>query len=722
MNSDETLNAALVAQANEHFDDAERLYWDVLKDRPNDPLALHNIGTLRFRSGDYKGASDMISKSIAANNNAPEAFSNLGLALAAQRRMDEALTAYNKAITLRPQNPETYNHIAVALMDQGDLDGAVAACRNAISQQREFPLAYYNLGVALQRQGKQAEAAAAFRDAISYFPAFPEAYCNMGLAFMSLGKRDEAIDAYKKAIELRPNFPEALNNLGQPLNEVGRLDEAAEAYKKATIFRPTYSDAYVNLAHTLRKNGQLGGAIQACRDSLKAVPTHAKSQIELINLLRQACDWRNYDADMRQMLSMIQDVEPFIILAAPSMLTEQLHCAQKWASRYGKVEPMVHDRSRQPYRLRIGYLSSDFHLHATAFLMAELFERHDRSRFEIFGYSYDRDDGSDIRKRLIKGFDHFVDFHSMPGDQAVSRIYNDKIDILVDLKGYTSGARTEIMACRPAPIQVNYVGFPGTMGADFIDYIIGDPYVTPMKDQEHYAEKIVQLPHCYQPNDSKRAISSFMQSRADCGLPETGFVFCCFNASFKITPPFFNVWMRLLNAVPGSVLWLMGIQSEVEPNLRREAQAQGVDPNRLVFARAIPLEHHLSRHRHADLFLDTLPYGAHTTASDALWAGLPLLTCTGETFAGRVGTSALQAVGMPELIAKSLDEYEDRALELATNPEKLKQIKQKLQNNIKSAPLFDIAQYTRDLETAYKQMWDTWASGGSPKPFAVGKP
>ncbi|MDD3030374.1 MAG: tetratricopeptide repeat protein [Alphaproteobacteria bacterium] len=719
MNFNKITETAINAQNNGQFDKAEVLYQEILRAQPRNPLALHNLGTLRFRAGDYKQAAVLIRQSIDCGNAAPEAFSNLGLALAAERRFDEALDAYKKAIALRPKAADNYNHMAVSLMEKGDLEEAVSCGRKAVALDPKLFLAHYNLGVALQRQGKPADAVNAFQEALSHFPNFPEAYCNLGLALAAQGKREDAVEAYKKAVALRPDFPEAYNNMGQPLNELGRFEEAAEAYRQAIARRPDYPEASINLAHTLRRNGRINDAINACRKALTTSPQNTKARVELVSLLRQTCAWHDSAADTRLLLSMIQDVEPFLLLSAPSSLAEQFFCARHWASQFTSQTPFSHDRSRSPSRLRIGYLSCDFHLHATSFLMAGLFEEHDRDRFEIFGYGYDRDDGSDIRKRVINGFDHFTDFSKVPSRHAARRIYEDKIDILVDLKGYTNGTRTDILTDRPAPIQVNYLGYPGTMGADFMDYILADAYTAPMTHQPFYTEKIVHLPHSYQPNDAKRTIAPLLQSRNDCGLPDEGFVFCCFNASFKLSPEFFAVWMRLLKAVPGSVLWLMAMQPEIEKSLREEAEKHGVAPSRLVFARAIPLQHHLARHNYADLFLDTLPYGAHTTASDALWAGLPVLTCLGDTFAGRVGASLLHAVGLPELIASSLEDYEAMALDLAQHPDKLACLKNKLAHQNKSAPLFDTKQYTRDLEAAYTHMWNLWCKERTPQAFAV---
>jgi predicted O-linked N-acetylglucosamine transferase (SPINDLY family) len=370
-------------------------------------------------------------------------------------------------------------------------------------------------------------------------------------------------------------------------------------------------------------------------------------------------------------------------------------------------------------RIRIGYLSGDFHQHATAHLMAGLFEHHNRQRFEIIAYSYDADDGSPMRARLNRGFDRFVDISQLSHREAALRIHADEVEILVDLKGYTHHARPQIASYRPAPVQVSYLGYPATMGADFIDYIIVDEAVVPKSQQPFFLERLVHLPDCYQVNDSKREIAAAAPSRADCGLPVNGFVFCSFNNSYKITPAFFDIWTRLLKAVPGSVLWLLEVNELVKRNLRLEATKRGVDPDRLVFAPIVPPADHLARHRNADLFLDTMPCNAHTTASDALWAGLPVLTCTGNTFAGRVAASLLDAVGLPELVAASIEGYEERALVLARDLRLLAALRARLQQNRDVSRLFDLPRFTSNIEKAYTRMWKTWRSGHGPVGFAV---
>ena len=343
--------------------------------------------------------------------------------------------------------------------------------------------------------------------------------------------------------------------------------------------------------------------------------------------------------------------------------------------------------------------------------MVELIERHHRDRFEVIGYGIGRDDGSAMRRRLLVGFDRFIDLNPLSWREAAGRIAADQVEVLVDLTGYTGQARTKILACRPAPIQVNFLGYPGTMGADFIDYLIADPVLVPPGDERFYAEAVVRLPHCYQPNDTGRPHAGPVPSRSECGLPEHGFVFCCFNNSYKITAPMFDIWIGLLVAVPDSVLWLLETNPAATRNLLAAAQARGIDPRRLVFAPRRPMAEHLARQSLADLFLDTQPYNAHTTASDALWVGLPVLTLPGRTFASRVAASLLTAIGMPELIAPTLADYQAMALHLATDPSDLAAIKAKLAANRTSAPLFDIASFARDIEAAYGRMSADWRAG-----------
>jgi predicted O-linked N-acetylglucosamine transferase (SPINDLY family) len=415
-------------------------------------------------------------------------------------------------------------------------------------------------------------------------------------------------------------------------------------------------------------------------------------------------------------------VPPFYLLATPASAADQLACARRW------VEPLLpqpdelfrHGVRRDRDRIRLGYLSADFAQHATASLAVELFERHDRARFEVTAYSYGPDDGSPLRRRIERAFDRFVDIRALPHRAAAQRINADEIDILVDLKGYTQHARPRIAAYRPAPVQVSWLGYPATTGAPFIDYVVVDSFIVPPNEQQHFTERLVHLPGCYQANGRNREIAASAPTRRDCGLPPDGFVFCSFNNSYKITPEVFAIWMRLLAAVPGSILWLLASNDLVERNLRREAEHRGVAPSRLIFAPRAPLAEHLARHRHADLFLDTLPCNAHTTASDALWAGLPLLTCIGRTFAGRVAGSLLAAIGLPELMTTSPEDYERTALTLARDRRRLDELRDRLRRGRETSQLFDSSRFASNLEVAYDRMWRTWCAGEGPASFVTG--
>jgi protein O-GlcNAc transferase len=719
MNANQKLKSAVDALTNGRVDEAEALYRQVLHADPQDTVALHHLGIIHIRRREFDVAIQSIRQSLAINENNPEAYSNLGLAFMGKREFDEAIEALRHSTRLNPNNPDSYNNLATALLERQMLDEAIQSCQAALKLNSGFFLAHYNLGVVLQRQAKLDEAIAAFSEAIRIRPNFPEAYCNLGLALVDQGKLDEGIMAYRRAIELRPNFPEAYNNLGQPLSDQRKFDESANAYRQALNYRPHYAEASANLVTVLRKQSKFEEAIIACKQALAINPHNTKAEIELTSLNRLICDWSHFDVETQRLQSLIQEVEPFIYMNVPSTPGQQLICATSWASKMLSDKPFVHDFHRSSDRIRIGYLSADFRRHATAYLMAELFERHDRSRFEIFGYSYGFDDESDMRQRLVNAFDHFSDFNKTPHVESSQRIYNDKIDILIDLKGYTGETRTGILVNRPAPIQVNYMGYPGTMGANFIDYIIADAFVIPKESQPFYTEKVVNLPHCYQPNDTKRQIAPRAPTRSEYGLPDRAFVFCCFNGSYKISPTFFGIWMRILKAVPGSVLWLLSVDSSMVGNLRSEASARGVASDRLIFGDGMPLPEHLARHRLADLFLDTFPINAHTTASDALWAGLPVLTCSGSTFASRVAGSLLRAVGLPELMTTTTEEYESKAIEYASNPRKMAGVKEKLARNLGTTPLFDIDRYTRGLESAYTRMHEIWRAGEQPRAFDV---
>jgi len=606
-------------------------------------------------------------------------------------RLAEAVASYRRAISLDPNIAGMHVNLAIALKHMGRLDEASASCRRAIALKPNLAEAHYNLGLVLRELGQLDEAIASYRQAIALRPDFVEAHCNAGNVLKTLGRQDEAIAAYRNGLVLAPSDPEIIHNLATVLYDQGELHEAVELYRRAIAIKPDFALAIGNL-------------------------THARLD---------TCDWNGLDEDMNKCRALVQagvrGVQPFAFLSVTDSPSEHLRCArlEAAAAAVAVTEKLPAAPPRTREKLRLAYLSGDFRQHPSAILTAELFERHDRGRFEVSAYSLGPDDGSAMRRRLIKAFDRFIDIRPLSHADAAKRIREDGIDILVDLMGYTKFARTPIVAARPAPIQVNFLGYIGTMGAPFIDYTVADAVALPMTDQPHYDERIVHLPDCFMPTDTRREVDERTPTRAECGLPKTGFVFCCFNTSYKITPAMFDIWMRLLRAVPGSVLWLVESNSIADANLEREAASRGVDASRVILAPRQPLPQHLARHRLADLFLDTLPRNAHTTANLALWMGLPVLTCRGDTFHGRGATSLLLTIGLPELVTPSLSAYEALAMRLATDPALLGTLRRRLEQNRDTTPLFDMARYTRRLEAAYFRMWDTWTAGRPPQAFAV---
>ena len=588
-----------------------------------------------------------------------------------------------------------------------------------------MPDAHYQLGLACWKLGLIGEAAGAFRKTLALDPASYEAHNELANILQDASRLDEAVAHYRESIRLSPDQAKVYNSLGNALIRAGQLNEAVGCFNKAIGLQPDFADSHLNLGSACSLQGARDQAVRSYETALRLRPGSAAAAQCLLFEMQHVCDWSRLEELWELQRRSARDPQgrqfsSFCMLSVPLTPAEQLQCMKNF-SRH-QLRAVLHDRERPPFRferkakprLRIGYLSADFHEHATAYLMAELFELHDRGRFEIAAYSYGPDDGSPMRARLKRTFDRFVDIARFSHTDAAARIHDDQVDILVDLKGYTQFARTEIVALRPAPLQVNYLGYPGTMGAEFIDYLVTDRFTTPREHAEHFSEKLAYMPGCYQVNDRKRIVAA-TPSRGELGLPQQSFVFCCLNQTFKILPQFFVAWMRLLKAVPGSVLWLLESNPWAAQNLRQQARGHGIDPQRLIFAPMCPSGRHIARMGAADLFLDTAPCNAHTTASDALWAGLPVLTCTGNTFASRVAGSVLTAAGMPELVTYTLEAYEALALRLAGNPGELANLREKLARNRMSTPLFDTPSFVRHLEALYLRMWGNYLAGNAPR-------
>ena len=528
---------------------------------------------------------------------------------------------------------------------------------------------------------------------------------------------------------MKPDWPEVHNNLAIALQEQGRAKEAIEHYERALLLNSSRAEVYQNLGSALAQSGLTVDAVAALRRALALKPDYPDALVQLALLNAELCDWRQREAEAAQVLNLMRRhpglVPPFNLQAQQSTPAEQLLCAQQWSQKiaqgqsHGFTPRFTHDRSSSPRKIRLGYLSADFRDHPVAYAIAETIERHDRTRFEVLGYSYGPDDGSALRRRFETAFDRFIDLQAVGNDEAARQIHADGVHVLVDLTGYTRLARPRILVSRPAPIQVNFLGFLGTMGAEFIDYIMVDPFIAPSSQQQFYSEKIVHLTGGWWPAEIRWEIAEDARKRSTYGLSEDAFVFCCFNTSYKITPPMFDVWMRLLRANPHSVLWLGAADSAVQNNLRREAAQRGIGAERIVFAAREPMSDYLARHRHADLFLDTLPYNAVGTAYHALLAGLPVLTCAGETFAGRTAGAMLLAAELPELVTYSIEEYERMALRLAREADLLTGIRQRLARARSSSALFDGERAVQELENAFARMWENWLSGEPPSSFSA---
>ena len=706
------------------FEEAMGSYRSAIAVRRDYAEAHNNFGVLLQMQGRFDEAAAAYGEAIALRPGYAEAHFNLGVVLHQKQEFDAAEVAYRRVISLHPGIAVVHNNLGAVLKDQGFLDAALAAFENAINLKPDYTEAFYNRATVLQQQAKGEQALAAYGRAIELRPDYADAINNAGIVLQELGRASEAVDLYRRLLELMPDRADAYNNMGAAYLAQERPEQARAAFEQALIHMPDFPEAFYNLGNARRELGHLSEAITAYRNALRLRPDYTEAFSQLVYHRAQACTWDGRQADQEKLLDMVRAgvrVPPFYLLSTPASASDQLICARHWI---GPIRPppetvFEHQVSVGSDRIRLGYLSGDFHQHSTAHLMAELFECHDRDRFEVFAYSYGPDDKSPMRARLDRAFDRFADIGALSHREAARTIHADKVDILVDLKGYTHHARPAISAHRPAPVQVSYLGYPATMGADFIDYIIVDPFVVPAGQQPFFSEKLVHLPGSYQVNDRRREVASARTSRPDHGLPPEGLVLCSFNNSYKISPVFFDIWMRLLRSAPGSVLWLLETNGLVKGNLRSEAGKRGVDPARLIFAPVVPPAEHLGRHQHADLFLDTLPCNAHTTASDALWAGLPVLTCSGDTFAGRVAGSLLMAMGMPELVTESLEAYQQTALALARDPQRLDALRQKLQEKRDTSALFDLPKLTGNIEAAYVRMWQTWLSQKKPVAFSI---
>ena len=699
-------SAALFQQASQahqagNMAEAERLYREVLAKVPGHTGALQMLGGLALQTGRNALAIDLLTRAIA----------------------------------LDPRDPFAYCNLAVAATNLGDCKQAVAWYAKAIpllGQKNDLARAYFEMGNACKSAALLEDAATAFQKALVLRPDLFMAHNNLGNVLQHLGDLDRAETHFRRALEIKPDDYKTLHNLGKIRHEQGQLDDAIAFYNQALQFQPDNPGTLCNLGIVFRDHDKFDEAMLCFKRARQIAPNDSEALGNLVDIKERQCDWEG----LSELKALLRDQAekalargqrtaetPFMSLTHHADPPYNAAVAASWSRGIARAVAApqqqfpVADRRHQGEKIVIGYLSNDFHDHATAHLMLGLFGLHDRERFTVHCYSYDTEDSSRYRRKIEADCDRFINIRPLDATKAAQCIHDHGVNILVDLKGFTKDTRLEICAHRPAPIQVNYLGFPGTIGADFFDYIIADPIVAPLEHASYYSEKIAHLPHCYQVNDNRQAIARQRVRRSDAGLPDCGFVFCSFNNSLKIEPVTFDTWMRILKKVPESVLWLLPQHETTARNLRQAAETRGVSARRLIFAGKLPKPEHLARLQLADLALDTRLYNGHTTSSDALWAGTPVLTLKGQHFASRVSASILTAVGLPEMITADLTEYETMAVELATSPARLAQVRQKLAKNRLTTPLFDTERFTRDLETLYLQMWKIYLAGESPRPI-----
>ena len=682
---------AMASLQSRRFDDAKRDFDKFLEVQPRHFGALNLIAVVSMQHGEFKEAAGYLRRAIAIDARSDGTHYNFGMALTALGSLSDALAAFSTALAINPRAPETWN----------------------------------SRGAALSQLERHVEALADFDKAISLRADFAEAFYNKGKSLALCRRSHDALTAFDAALRIKPDLAEAWIGRGNILAEWERSDDALEAFETAKRIKPGLPDAWLGCGNVFARTSRFDEAAAVYQVALDAAPGLKFGRGYLLHAKSNACDWDGLAAGWS---AVIADARrgvlaslPFPLLATAMSSADQLSYAKVYAAdRFRNSADAAPRAARPPSdRIRLAYLSADFREHATAQLMAGVFEHHDRTRFETIAVSYGADDGSAMRARLTGAFDRFVDIRQTSDQDAAALLRELNVDIAVDLKGYTDRNRLDILATRPAPLQVSYLGYPGTTGASFIDYIVADKFLIPEADRPFYSETIVYLPDSYQCNDATRRIAEMQPTRAEAGLPADGFVFCSFNNSYKITPEIFDVWTPLLRDVEGSVLWLLESNASCVGHLKREAEKRGIAPERLVFAPRVAPADHLARHRLADLFLDTPNYNAHTTASDALWCGLPVLTCAGETFAGRVAGSLLSAIGLPELITTSLDDYERLALRIARDPALAASLRAKLAQNRMTFPLFDTSRFTRHLEAAYVHMWERHQRGEPPADIAV---
>jgi protein O-GlcNAc transferase len=721
-----SLDHILVLLRRGRLSEARTILERIVVAEPKHGAARELLAAVWLQTGDSAVGQGRHAEAIAAYEAclkiAPRAYQalyNRGVALYLSGEVEAARASYAQAIALEPRFAPAHSALGVLHAEAGNYDLAIESQHRALTHDERNAEFHNNLGLALDGAQRSVEAVASFDAALRLAPAYGTAWLNRGVALHRLWRLAEALVSIDHALALDESDAEAWSNRGLVLNDLGRKEEALIADERATTLQPGLANAWANRAATCNQLRRHREAVFAFERALAIAPGLLEARGDLMHSRMLLCDWDGLDdtlakveSDLRAGIGVLQ---PFVLIPTRADAALQKLASERFVER--RVNPTLTSKlaPRDDHdRVRLGYFSADFHQHAVMYLMAEAFEQHDHGRFQTIAFSLGPPSNDAMRQRMEAAFDRFIDVAGLSDEAVVALSRNLEVDVAVDLAGFTRNSRPGIFSRRAAPVQVNFLGYPGTIGGTYMDYLIADAVVIPEQQRHHYTEQIAYMPQSFFANARWQPIETGPIDRGSAGLPDGGFVFCCFNNNYKITPELFAVWMRLLQQVPGSVLWLLEGHADAAANLRSEAASRGVTPERLVFAPRVPRDEHLRRHHLADLFLDTLHYGAHTTTSDALRAGLPVLTRMGATFASRVAASLVTAIGTPDMIVADLKGYEALALELANHPERLAEVRKRILSNSPTSPLFDVPRFTRDIEALYVAMHKRDQAGEAP--------
>ena len=712
-------NLAITFKELGHLDESVKSYQKTIEINPNFAQAYNNLGNVFNELGKTKAGIECFEKAIKIKPDFAEAYTNLGNLYKDLEHYDNALQSYQTSIKINPNVAEAHNNLGNGYKDLERYDDAIQSYEKAIQINPQFAEAYYNLGLTMRLLKQLDLAVKSLWQAIEINPNYAEAYNNLGSCFTLLGKANSAIDCYQKSLDINPDYAEVHNSLGNTLNMLGRVKAGIKCFEKAIEINPNFAEAYNSLGNAYKKTKQREKSLVFFQKAMEIKPNMDFILGDILNSKMHLCEWNDIQKMLYETRKKIVNNEKAIdsfnlmgLIDDPALQRKATEIRVNKDFPKNNTLPTIDHYPKHP-KIRIGYFSADFREHPVGFLTAELYELHDRDHFEVHAFSFGPDTKDEMNLRIKAGVDHYHDVKKMSHQQMALFVRSLEIDIAVDLGGFTHDARTDVFAMSAAPIQLSYIGYLGTMGADYYDYLIADPVMIPKESQQHYVEKIVYLPS-FQVNDSKDLPPDITLTRNDVGLPEEGFVFCCFNNTYKFTPTIFDSWARILQKVDGSVLMIYIDNCSAKKNLTEEINKRKIEPNRLFFADRMKRSEYLARYRVTDLFLDTHPYNAGTTASDALKMGLPMITYLGNSYQARMGASIVNALNLPELITSSLEDYEALAIDLATNPKKLKAIKDKLAANLSTAPLYDTPLFTKNLESAYTEMYERYHDGLDP--------